>query len=806
MSKIKLKPLFEKKVDPLSYLLRDIFKDNNFAISWLGALSIGIGVTNTNNINAQDSVEEVIVTASKKEQRIQDVAMSVQAISAADLERKNVKGLEDIANLSPAVTFENVGPGKSNFYIRGVSDGSTMNSYAGTEATAALYLDEQPLTAASLTPDLHVYDVERVEVLMGPQGTLYGSSSTSGNIKIITKKPDPSSIDYGFDAEYGSITDGGNDQSLEAFVNIPLGSNFAARLSTYDLQDGGWIDNQRATYTYQNYGINYTIDNYTAPYNVAKDDYNEYDKKGSRLRLSTNFDNINLDLSFLNQDSTYSGSYEADVLTDDQSKAMPARTNTRFTPETYEDEFDQISATLSGNINDDIDFVLTSSIFERDTAYTYDYSSYVEYYYYAAYPSYVCDYYDYYYYGNISNCRDPRMSYAQTNDIQRTATEFRIQSSSDSGFSWVLGAFKESSDKVTDVDYIQPGSVNGLWWEADLDRETKTEAIFGEAYFDLSEKTSLTLGFRDYEHTTDLVSSDGYYGSYSYTSGGIDGKFSSSESGIVPKINLKHYIKDDVMVYGNYTEGFRPAGVNRVRADRRGLVPVNYDADYLESLEFGVKSTLNDGKLILNAAYYQMDWSDFQTTTYNPDLESVAFVDNVGDAEINGFELDITYLINDVTSVTAYFNSNDPTLSEDYYGDEGVLTANAGNRLSNMPKSSYYLSLDRDIVLMGLPGFLNIDYSFVGDRFSTFENVSSGSDIREVLPSYGLANMRLGVEMDNSIIEAYISNIADEDGYLSRYDDFAQAGDPATSGYPGFGIRRTGTKPRVIGIRYRYRF
>ena len=198
-----------------------------------------------------------------------------------------------------------------------------------------------------------------------------------------------------------------------------------------------------------------------------------------------------------------------------------------------------------------------------------------------------------------------------------------------------------------------------------------------------------------------------------------------------------------------------------------------------------------------------MDWYDFQTTAYNPDLAGVAYVDNIGDAEITGFELDITYLINDVTSVTAYFNSNDPTLSEDYFGDGGVLTANAGNRLSNMPKTSYYLSLDRDIVLMGLPGFLNIDYSFVGDRFSTFENVSSGSDIREVLPSYGLANMRLGVEMDNSIIEAYISNIADEDGYLSRYDDFTEAG---TSGYPGFGVRRTGTKPRVIGIRYRYRF
>ena len=109
MSRIQLKPLFEKKVDPLTSLLRDIFKDNNYAMSWLGALSIGIGVSNTNNVNAQDSVEEVIVTASKKEQNIQDVAMSVQAISSSELEAKNIKNLEDIASISPAVTFNNVG-------------------------------------------------------------------------------------------------------------------------------------------------------------------------------------------------------------------------------------------------------------------------------------------------------------------------------------------------------------------------------------------------------------------------------------------------------------------------------------------------------------------------------------------------------------------------------------------------------------------------------------------------------------------------------------------------------------------------
>ena len=411
-------------------------------MSFLGALSIGLGVSNVNSLKADESVEEIIVTASKKEENIQDVPMSVQAIGAGELDKKNIKTLEDISSVSPAVTFNNVGPGKSNFYIRGVSDGAIMNSYASPEATTALYIDEQPLTAASLTPDLHIYDIERVEVLMGPQGTLYGASSTSGNIKIITKKPDPSSLDYGADLEYGSITEGDVDESLEAFINIPIGSNMAARLSAYDVKDGGWIDNRKAKYSYQN-ARGYTIDNYSDPYNVAKNDYNDSRKEGSRLRISADINDVKLDLSFLTQESYYNGSYETDVLTDDQSAPMPARSNSRFSEERYDDSFDQTSLTLSGSINDSIDFVLNTSIFERDTAYTYDYASYVEYYYYAAYAYYVCNLYEYYgyYYADVNDCRDPRMTYAQTNDIERKSTELRLQSNNDNGFNWVLGVF-----------------------------------------------------------------------------------------------------------------------------------------------------------------------------------------------------------------------------------------------------------------------------------------------------------------------------------------------------------------------------
>ena len=139
MASIYLKPLFEKKVDPVTLILRDILKENNFALPYLGALTLGLGVSQSANVHAQENLEEVVVTASKRSENLQDVPMSVQAISAAELDLKNVKGLDDIANLSPAVTLDAGGPGNSTFYIRGVSDGGFGNP-SGAASTTALYL------------------------------------------------------------------------------------------------------------------------------------------------------------------------------------------------------------------------------------------------------------------------------------------------------------------------------------------------------------------------------------------------------------------------------------------------------------------------------------------------------------------------------------------------------------------------------------------------------------------------------------------------------------------------------------------
>ena len=180
-NKVILKPLFQKKADPLTLLLKDIFRDNRNAMSYLGALSIGLGFSQTDSVFAEEDVEEVVVTASKREANLQDLPMAVQAITSEELEAKNISDFNDIANLVPSITVDDSGSGNSYFYIRGVSDGGFGNR-AGAQASTALYIDEQPLSTIGGNPDLHVYDIERVEILTGPQGTLYGSSSQAGTV------------------------------------------------------------------------------------------------------------------------------------------------------------------------------------------------------------------------------------------------------------------------------------------------------------------------------------------------------------------------------------------------------------------------------------------------------------------------------------------------------------------------------------------------------------------------------------------------------------------------------------------------
>tara|TARA_B100000965_G_scaffold95639_1_gene78056 strand:+ start:145 stop:2487 length:2343 start_codon:yes stop_codon:yes gene_type:complete len=776
--KVILKPLFQKKADPLTLLLKDIFSDNRNAMSYLGALSIGLGFSQADYAFADEDVEEVVVTASKREANLQDLPMAVQAITSEELEAKNISDFNDIANLVPSITVDDSGSGNSYFYVRGVSDGGFGNR-AGAQASTALYIDEQPLSTIGGNPDLHVYDIERVEILTGPQGTLYGSSSQAGTVRIITKKPNPDATELGFDVEYGDVHDGTPDRSLEAFVNLPLGDSAALRLSAYDLHSGGWLDNVATTQTFTYLGTHSNSD-----YIELEDDYNSSDKEGVRLRFSNEFDNgLNLDISFLQQEYFSNGSWESDV-------AEGARKVSRYTPETFADDFEQMSLTLSGPLTDNIDFTFTSSMFDRDIAYTYDYTQYVYYY---GYDYYAAYYYDYDYYAST----DPRVFYTQFDKFERSSNEFRIQSVTDSGYQWILGAFYETNDHEYQTFYDFTGQlatsitvVDNRWWGQDNIRDDEQKALFGEVTVPVSDKTDLTVGFRKYETENEFFAQDGYFGYYEDAPTGWVGRtnlYKFGDDGVAPKFNLAHRPNDNLLVYGTYSEGFRPSGINRTTGRTAELVPDTYTSDLLRNLEFGWKSSLADGKVTFNGLVYSMNWEDYQSTRYVYNLLTVAYVDNVGMATVNGAELTSYFNISDSLSMSLMANINDPTMDDDIVDAGGTVLGNKGNTLAYVPEKRLIFTLDKDFTLGGKPAYFSLDSSYTGRRWADETNTTP-------MQSYSMMNVRTGMEFGSGVSgEIFINNANDTRPVLGLYDDFGDQ-------------RLTSSQPRVIGIRIRYKY
>ena len=193
-------------------------------LSLMAAMGLSAAAT------AQESLklEEVLVTAQKRSESLQDVPISITAFDSQALEDLNITNFQDYVMQIPSVSFIQRRPGQAQLFMRGISDGGNPNqSLQGP--SVAVYLDEQPVTAIGLNLDIHVYDIERIETLIGPQGTLYGAASQAGNLRIITNKPDPNQFEAGFDLSGETISDGGEGYMAEGFVNIPLGDRAAGR-------------------------------------------------------------------------------------------------------------------------------------------------------------------------------------------------------------------------------------------------------------------------------------------------------------------------------------------------------------------------------------------------------------------------------------------------------------------------------------------------------------------------------------------------------------------------------------------------
>ena len=441
------------------------------------------------------TIEEVIVTATKREANMQDVAQSITAFTTDDLERLRARDMKEYIDALPSVALVNSVPGRNSVVFRGVSTGS---SEYRTDSMTAVYLDEQPLTTNSQQVDPWLVDIERVEALPGPQGTLFGSSSQSGTLRVITNKPDPSGFGAQIDAGAYSTRGGEPSYDLSGHLNIPLADRFAVRVAAFVSHEGGYVDNVLGR------DLADTRDNA----DVVEDDFNEYDVSGGRVAASWELgDRWSVIAGIIAQNSSATGAWESDPNLGDFKVV-------KFFDEYRDDDWSQHSITIKGDLGA-AEFSATTAIFDRDIAYEWDNHVYEQYKdaYWGVYSGYGL-YNSEYTFGTIFN--------DQTQE--RFSQEVRLTSTGASRFQWMVGAFYEDVDDEWFYGAQNPSLMDTVAWEtanyyaytyyaaydhidyplpaSDIGyfnhfiRAVKQTAAFGELVYDFSDRLTTTVGLR----------------------------------------------------------------------------------------------------------------------------------------------------------------------------------------------------------------------------------------------------------------------------------------------------------------------
>mgnify|MGYP002628055168 CR=1 FL=1 len=719
-------------------------------------------------------LEEVVVTASKRSESMQDVPISMTALGSEKLEQLNISGFEDYVMQMPSVSFIQRSPGLGQLFMRGISDGGNSNQSLQGSAVA-IYLDEAPVTAIGRNLDVHIYDVDRLEVLVGPQGTLYGAASEAGNLRIITKKPEFDVFEAGFDVSGETISDGGQGYGVEGFANIPLTDTAALRVAAWKTKDGGYIDAVPGTLVFPDSGIVRTNEGY------VKNDFNEAEKQGMRaaLRVDLN-DSWTATVTTMYQETDTTGIWDQDPEMDEFEVA-------RFYNDDDNDEWTKLGLVLEGDLGF-ADLTYAGSYLDRDFEVYNDYSAY-------SVGSYVEPYYTCYvsYFGP---CVDPSIQYQQETSMKFTTHELRLVSKQDQKTRWIVGAFymqnKLDFNSQWHIPGINPGAavVDDLYFQTDQVRKDSEVSVFGELSYDFTDDLTATVGYRWFDDETTLKGFVGtvwwpdccYTFSDSPPPDNVDSKFSGSDS--IVKLNVAYNLTEDLMIYANYSEGYRPGGVNRT-----DQVGATYEPDFLESRELGMKGTFMDGRWRLNGAVYQSDWDDFQIGFFNPEISKLGLVDNVGSATSEGIEFDTTFLVSENFELSAGYSHNKAELSADYSDGRGEgADAIDGQDLPFTPDTKYNLTGRFSFEVMGMEGHAQLNYVHTDAMWNDIFLAK-----REQMKAYSLLNGSIGVQSDKWTAELYAENLTNEvaDLYINTADAVRLV---------------TVNKPRTIGARFGMKF
>lgn len=759
--------------------------------------------------------DDIVVTASKREQNLQDVPLAITAIGTEKLNELQVKEFQDVVKFLPSVTIQSLGPGFSQVYFRGVASGENAN-HSASLPTVGTYLDEMPITTIQGALDIHAYDLARVEALAGPQGTLYGASSMAGTIKLVTNPPDTSGTYGSVGLELNSVAHGDIGGVAEGFINAKLSDRAALRLVGWYRHDGGYIDNIHGSRVYPSLEAEQgtaaaTQDNAA----LVEKNYNDVDTYGARLALGIELDDDwTLRPTVMGQVQNANGNFAQE-----RSSAVTRDLQTvQYNRELSKDRWLQAALTIEGKLGN-WDLTVTGGHLRRKTVVDSDYSDYA-YFYDALYG------YGAYFYDNNGDLVSPNQYIQGIDRYKKSFFEARIASPADARIRFIGGVFWQRQSHNIEQNYIVdniadaitvPGTDSDIWLTKQF-RVDRDYAAFGEISFDITDKLTLTGGGRIYKFDNSLVGFFGYSDGYSGSTG-VAGCFAgpvvagspctnldkrTKDTGFIHKLNLTYKITDDVLVYGTWSRGFRPGGINR-----RGTLPP-YGPDTLDNYEFGWKSSF--GPLRFNGAVYQEDWDDIQLSFLG--ANGLTEIRSAGIARIRGFEFDLGYRSGGL-SLNVGGSYNDATIRRDFCaiandqfdctidppGQTNALLAPAGTRLPVTAKFKGNAVARYDFPVAGLDGHVQFAVNHIGKRRSdlrTFENAIVGD-----FKAYTTADVSIGVKADDWSAELFATNLFDSRGIVNSAVQCGESicGDPDGISSTGGVFYDNVIRPRLIGLK-----
>ncbi len=729
-----------------------------------------------------NAIEEMIVTAAKRSQNIQDTPMAITAIGNEAIEKLGLSGYDDYLRSVPGISYQERGTARNQIIIRGI----TSNPSSEDSASGA-YFGDIPVTGMGVTAndgsagsvDIQLVDIERIEVLRGPQGTLYGAGSMSGLVRTIPNKPDLTDIE-GRVAGTLSGTDGGGLNSMAQLIaNVPLVENkFAIRAVVYRYDNSGYVDN-----VIQSQPVPWLEEALSQGAVVGdRDNVGSVETRGQRIAARwLPSDNLDVTLTYMKQEQTQDGFPYVELGLD--GKYQQARVNVGKGGGQYEfltQEFEIINLAADYDLGWGV--VTGSSTYIENNAYSaMDYTTSNYFYSSWAVPE------------SGLNGRDPQDS---------AVHELRLASEFDGPFQFLVGIYADDSNKpykhtagYSGNPEMEPDGTRDAY--GDYNRNSKQQAAFGELSYTLADQITATVGIRAYSY-------EQVYPQLFYWNGSkiVDRTYTSDKSGNTKKFSLDWRANDDLLLYGLYAEGFRVGQLTNANTlafgeplcdlnndgilDDLGFsIPEQPDSDNTDNFEFGIKSSMLDGKLSVNVATYLIKWQGIPVRVPLASCPNSALV-NAGESEAKGFELDsLAYLTDNLKlNMSVFYGTSKLTQDAPGIGPSG----------SDLPGSADFTAsagLEYGFEFAGWPAFARIDFNHVGEYYSNVPKTGLAAG------GYNTVNLKSGFQFGGLNLDVFVKNLTNADALTWVEQLWIET---------GTGTRANRLRPRTIGVNIGYNF